>query len=266
MPAVVGPATSRRTPASTAAIGGPTNVVRNNGFRIVRFTLFMAVMACSVRTLSNPGTTEFEYARKTPDTAAVSTSDTTATIDARTDTATSVDRVAGIVPDRVVPAQTLSPRTVRSGGSVLRRPVEQAHLADRLHVLAHRRRGGLRVARADGVGDSAVLGERARRAVGLAQRLVAALGDLLGDGAHELGEQAAVGGGGHRGVEAPVALRAGLATLDLGRHVVECRVDGGEVVVGPARGGEFRELGLQRLAGLEHVGQPAPPGDQLLHP
>src|ERR1044072_5419908 len=107
MPAVVGPATSRRTPASTAAIGGPTNVVRNNGFRIVRFTVFMALMAVWGATFWTPGTTEFEYARKTPDTAAVSTSDTTATIDARTDTATSVDRVAGIVPDRVVPAQTL---------------------------------------------------------------------------------------------------------------------------------------------------------------
>src|ERR1700754_3520505 len=86
-----------RMPASAATTGGPTNVARNNGLRILRLMLVIAVIACSGRTASSPGSTEFENAKNTPETAAVNTRDTTATIDASTNTP-ELCPIRGILP------------------------------------------------------------------------------------------------------------------------------------------------------------------------
>ena len=65
-----------------------------------------------------------------------------------------------------------------------------------------------------------------------------------------------MGGGGDGAVEALVALHAAAAGLDVGRHEGQRVVDAGEVVVGASYGGERGDLGLERVAGLDDLGQP----------
>ena len=71
-------------------------------------------------------------------------------------------------------------------------------------------------------------------------------------------------GRGHGAVEALVALDAAAAGLDVGLHEGQGVVDAGEVVVGAPGGRERGDLGLQRVAGLDDLGQPVGVGADRL--
>lgn len=71
-------------------------------------------------------------------------------------------------------------------------------------------------------------------------------------------------GGGDGRVEQPVALDAVTAVLDLPGHLGEGHAHGDEVLVRSAFGGQFGELGLQGLAGVEDIGQAPATLDHLL--
>ena len=71
-------------------------------------------------------------------------------------------------------------------------------------------------------------------------------------------------GGGDRAVEALVAFDTAAAGVDVGLHERQRVVDARQVLLGTAGRGQRGDLGLERVAGLDDLGQPVGVGADRL--